>query len=89
MIPGRRPRMLQKLKEKNVREVSRHLGSMPEEQSDLGTFMVSSPEGNSEAVVYIGDFVAVVVDFAVVLPIIVTVIMCSGRTTWQGRKFGL
>ena len=41
--------MLQKLMEKNVRGVSRHLGSIPQEQSDLGTFMVPSPEGDSEA----------------------------------------
>ena len=41
--------MLQKLIEKNVRGVSRHLGSIPEEQSNLGTFMVLSPEGDSEA----------------------------------------
>ncbi|MPC66443.1 ATP-binding cassette sub-family B member 8, mitochondrial [Portunus trituberculatus] len=31
-----------------LREVSKHFGSLPEEQSDLGTFMVPSPEGNSE-----------------------------------------
>ena len=41
--------MLQKLKEKNVRGVSRYLHSLSEEQSDLGTFMVPSPEGDSEA----------------------------------------
>ena len=33
----------------NVSAVSRHLGSIPEEQSDLGIFMVPYPEGNSEA----------------------------------------
>ncbi|MPC08894.1 hypothetical protein E2C01_001489 [Portunus trituberculatus] len=32
--------MLQKTKKKKLREVSRHFGSLPEEQSDLGTFMV-------------------------------------------------
>ena len=41
--------MFQKLMEINVMGVSRHLGSIPEEQSDLGTFMVPSPEGDSEA----------------------------------------
>ena len=40
--------MLQKLMEKNVKGVLRHLGLIPEEQSDLGTFMVSSPERDSE-----------------------------------------
>ena len=43
-----RQRLLQKLIVKNVRGVSRHLGSIPEGQSDLGTFMVPSPEGDSE-----------------------------------------
>ena len=41
--------MLQKLIEKNVRGVSSHLESIPEEQSDLGTFMVLSPDGDSVA----------------------------------------
>ena len=51
-------RMKIRLKTSNVAEVdsekceggmSRHLGSIGEEQSDLRTFMVLSPEGDSEA----------------------------------------
>ena len=34
----------------------RHLGSIPEEQSDLVTFMVPSPEGDSEAGVEVAIF---------------------------------
>ncbi|MPC55538.1 Endoplasmic reticulum mannosyl-oligosaccharide 1,2-alpha-mannosidase [Portunus trituberculatus] len=37
--------MLQKLIKKKLREVSRHFVSLPREKSDLGTFMVPSPEG--------------------------------------------
>ena len=48
--------MLQKLMEDNVRGVSRHLGSIPEEQSDLGTFMIPSPGGDSEAGVGVAIF---------------------------------
>ena len=48
--------MLQKLIEKNVRGVSSHLESIPEEQSDLGTFMVPSPEGDSETGVGVAIF---------------------------------
>ena len=40
----RRLQTLQKLIEKNVRGVSRHLGSIAEEEIDLETFMVPSPE---------------------------------------------
>ncbi|MPC56082.1 Enhancer of mRNA-decapping protein 3 [Portunus trituberculatus] len=40
--------MLQMLKKKKLREVSRHFGSLSEEQFDLGTFMVTFPEGDSE-----------------------------------------
>ncbi|MPC34191.1 hypothetical protein E2C01_027572 [Portunus trituberculatus] len=32
-----------------LREVSRHFGSPPREQSNLGTFLVPSPEEDSEA----------------------------------------
>ncbi|MPC63542.1 Cytochrome b5 reductase 4 [Portunus trituberculatus] len=31
------------------KKLSRQFGSLPREQSDLGTFLVSSPEGDSEA----------------------------------------
>ena len=41
--------MLQKLIVKVLDEVSRHPRSTAEGQSDLGTFMVPSPEGDSEA----------------------------------------
>ena len=36
--------------------MSRHLGAISEEQSDLGTFMVPSPEGDSEAGVGVAIF---------------------------------
>ncbi|MPC09641.1 hypothetical protein E2C01_002257 [Portunus trituberculatus] len=35
--------------EEKLREVSRHFGSLPRQQSDLGTFLVSIPEGNFES----------------------------------------
>ncbi|MPC31002.1 hypothetical protein E2C01_024274 [Portunus trituberculatus] len=38
-----------KLMKKNLREVSRHSGSQSGKQSDLGTFLVPSPEGDFEA----------------------------------------
>ncbi|MPC81614.1 hypothetical protein E2C01_076240 [Portunus trituberculatus] len=34
--------------EEKLREVSRHFGSSTREQSNLGTFLVPSPEGDSE-----------------------------------------
>ena len=43
-------------RKKNVRGMSRHLGAISEGQSDLGTFMVPSPEGNSEAGVAVTIF---------------------------------
>ena len=49
--------MLQKLIEKNVRgSVLRHLRLISEEQSNLGTFMVPSPEGDSKAGVGVAIF---------------------------------
>ena len=51
--------MLQKLIEKNVWGVSRHLQSIPLVQSDLGTFMVPSPEGDSETGVGVAIFVEI------------------------------
>ena len=42
--------------EEKYEGVSRHLRSIPEEQSDLGTFMVPSPEGDSEAGVIVAIF---------------------------------
>ena len=48
--------MLQKLIKKNVRRVSRHLGSTSEEQADLEIFMVPSPLGDSEAGVGVAIF---------------------------------
>ena len=44
-----RPRMLQKSRVKVLEEVSRHLRSSAEEQFDLGTFVVSFSDGDSEA----------------------------------------
>ena len=44
-----RPRILQKSREKLLEEVSRHPRSLAKEQSDLGIFVVSSPDGGSEA----------------------------------------
>ena len=41
---------------KNVKGVSRHLGSLSEEQSDLGTFTVPFPEGDYEAGVGVAIF---------------------------------
>ena len=41
--------MLQKSIEKVLEEVSRHPRSSSEGQSDLGTFVVPSPDGESEA----------------------------------------
>ena len=41
--------MLQKSKVKLLEEVSRHPRSSAEGQSDLGTFVVSSRDGDSEA----------------------------------------
>ena len=41
--------MLQKSREKLLEEVSRHPRSSAEGQSDLGTFMVPSPDRDSEA----------------------------------------
>ena len=41
--------MLQKSRVKVLEEVSRHPRSSAEEQSDLGTFLVPSPDGDSEA----------------------------------------
>ena len=41
--------MLQKMIVKKCEGSVKHLGSIGEEQSDLGTFMVPSPEGDSEA----------------------------------------
>ena len=43
------PRMLQKSRVKVLKVVSRHPNSSAEGQSDLGTFLVSSPDGDSEA----------------------------------------
>ena len=40
--------MLQKSIEKILEEVSRHPRSSAEGQSDLGTFVVHSPDGDSE-----------------------------------------
>ena len=42
------PRMLQKSRIKVLKEVSRHPRSSAEGQSDLGTFVVASPDGDSE-----------------------------------------
>ena len=44
-----RPRMFQKSRLKVLEEVSRHPRSSAEGQSDLGTFLVNSPDGDSEA----------------------------------------
>ena len=41
---------------KKFKGVSRHLGSILEEQSDLETFIVFSPEGDSEAGVGVAIF---------------------------------
>ncbi|MPC16738.1 hypothetical protein E2C01_009573 [Portunus trituberculatus] len=41
--------MLQKLMKEKLREGSRHFRPSLIELSDLGTFMVPSPEGDSEA----------------------------------------
>ena len=41
--------MLQKSRVKVLEEVSRHLRSSAERQSNLGTFVVPSPDGDSEA----------------------------------------
>ena len=41
---------------KNVRGVSRHLGSIPDEQSDLGTFMVPSPEPSVGVAIFSKNF---------------------------------
>ena len=41
--------MLQKSRRKVLEEVSRHPRSSAEGQSDLGTFKVPSPDGDSEA----------------------------------------
>ena len=41
--------MLQKSRVKALEEVSRHPRSSAEGQSDLGTFVVPSPDGDSEA----------------------------------------
>ena len=40
--------MLQKLTDSKLEEVSRHLKSSSENRSEMGTFMVPSPEGDSE-----------------------------------------
>ena len=44
-----KPRMLQKSRVKVLEKVSRYPRSSAEGQSDLGTFVVPSPDGNSEA----------------------------------------
>ena len=41
-----KPGMLQKSREKVLEEVSRHPRSILKEQSDLGTFVVLSPDGD-------------------------------------------
>ncbi|MPC44607.1 hypothetical protein E2C01_038283 [Portunus trituberculatus] len=41
--------MLQKLMKKKLREMSRHFGSSSRDESDLRTFLVSSPERESVA----------------------------------------
>ena len=41
--------MLQKSRVKVLEEVLRHMRSSAEEQSDLGTFVVPSPDRDSEA----------------------------------------
>ena len=41
--------MLQKSRVKVLENVSRHPRSSAEKQSDLGTFVVPSPDGDSEA----------------------------------------
>ena len=41
--------MLRKSRVKVLEEVSKHPRSSAEGQSDLGTFLVSSPDGDSEA----------------------------------------
>ena len=41
--------MLQKTREKVLEEVSRHPRSSSKGQSSLGTFVVPSPDGDSEA----------------------------------------
>ncbi|MPC34274.1 hypothetical protein E2C01_027658 [Portunus trituberculatus] len=45
-----------KLMKKKLREMSKHFGSLPEEQSNLGTFLVSSPEGDSETGLGVASF---------------------------------
>ena len=44
-----RPRMLQKSRVKVLEEVSRYLRSSAEGQSDLGTFVALSPDGDPDA----------------------------------------
>ena len=41
--------MLKKSIEKLLEEVAKHPRSSAKKQSDLGTFVVTSPDGNSEA----------------------------------------
>ncbi|MPC44402.1 hypothetical protein E2C01_038074 [Portunus trituberculatus] len=40
--------MLQQLMKKKLRERSRHFGSSPREESELGTFLIPSPEEDSD-----------------------------------------
>ena len=40
--------MLKNLMKEKLRSISRHFWSIPEEYSDLGAFMVLSPEENSK-----------------------------------------
>ena len=42
--------------EVHVKGVSRHLGSIPEDQSDLGTFMVPSPEPSVGVAIFSKNF---------------------------------
>ena len=48
--------MLQKSRVKVVEEMSRHPRSSAEGQSDLGTFVVPSPDGDSEAGFFLAIF---------------------------------
>ncbi len=41
---------------KNLEEVLRHLESSTAERSDLGTFVVPSPDGDSEAMCWTANF---------------------------------
>ena len=42
--------------EVHVKGLSRHLGSIPEDQSDLGTFMVPSPEPSVGVAIFSKNF---------------------------------